>query len=69
MGLVSKTDETKQIAWYPDYFDTMMREGELAAMRSTLSRMGVALDPPANWLPDDAHDRAVILTGRYPTTQ
>jgi hypothetical protein len=69
MGLVSKVDEKKQIPWYPEYFDTLLREGEVAAMRSTLRRLGVALDPPANWLPDGARDRAVILTGRYPVTQ
>jgi hypothetical protein len=69
LGLVSKADETKLIAWYPDYFDTMLRGGEVASMRSTLSRLGVALDPPANWLPDNARDRAVILTGQFPTTR
>ncbi|HEY2344778.1 MAG TPA: hypothetical protein VGH80_02720 [Xanthomonadaceae bacterium] len=46
--------------------DTILHDGEMAQMRSALRTHGIAVDPPAGWLPDSDHDRELILYGRLP---
>ncbi len=49
-----------------DYATRFMRDGELAAMRYLLQANGIALEPPADWLPQTPHWRSLILTGNAP---
>lgn len=46
-----------------DYATRFMRDGELPAMRYLLQANGIALEPPAGWLPQTPHWRNLILTG------
>ena len=46
-----------------DYAMRFMRDGELPAMRYLLQANGIALEPPAGWLPQTPHWRNLILTG------
>jgi hypothetical protein len=43
-----------------DHMERMFRDGELAAMRQQLAFAGVAVEPPAGWLPDNPEWRALL---------
>lgn len=49
-----------------EYFGWWAAEGELAALRRTLSRNGVPTVPPPGWLPGRARYRALVAGGHTP---
>lgn len=55
-----------RLAWQREWLDAIWRDGEVAGSRAMLAKRGIALDPPADWLPDDPSLRSLIQTGHYP---
>lgn len=51
-----------------EYATWLTAEGEAAALRHVLERHGIATRPPADWLPDNPRDRALVTTGRLPAS-
>lgn len=50
----------------PGYHELLMTMGEWPAMVETLRRQGIG-PAPADWLPADARQRALVLTGLPPS--
>lgn len=46
-----------------EYLRLQIEEGELDAMRELLRRNGIPATPPADWLPTQARQRALVTTG------
>lgn len=51
-----------------DYIDRFFRDGELAAMRHQLQLDGIAIEPPAGWLPENPEWRARLAGTPVPAT-
>lgn len=48
------------------YLQSAWRDGERVAMEAALTSKGIPTTPPSDWLPDSAHHRALVTTGRVP---